>query len=237
MRISELARTTGIALATVKYYLREGLLPPGRQTSATQATYGEHHVERLRLVRALVEVGGLSIAAVREVLRCLDDERHTLHRALGAAHSALPPQADESVDPTPARELVGALGWRVHDTAPALRQLARAMAALAEVGMPLDRLETYAQAAHAVAEADVATVPGASRAEAVRNAVVGTVLYEPVLLALRRLAQEDVSARRFGHAAPGGEHGVLDQLEEGEHGVLDQLGEGEHGVLDQLEPS
>ncbi|HZI95951.1 MAG TPA: MerR family transcriptional regulator [Actinomycetales bacterium] len=198
MRISELSRTTGVPVATVKYYLREGLLPPGLQTSATQATYGEHHVERLRLIRALVEVGGLSIAAVRDVLGCLDDEGHTLHRALGAAHGALPPHADQGVDSTPARELVDALGWRVHDSAPALRQLARAMSALEAVGMPLDRLETYAQAAHAVAEADVATVPGASRAEAVRNAVVGTVLYEPVLLALRRLAQEDVSARWFG---------------------------------------
>src|SRR5680860_970055 len=187
MRISELSRTTGVALATIKYYLREGLLPPGLQTSATQATYGEHHVERLRLVRALVEVGGLSIATVRDVLGCLDDEPHTLHRALGAAHSALPPHAEQSVDAGPARELVDALGWHVHDTAPALRHLARAMTALEEVGMPLDRLQTYAQAAHAVAETDVAAVPDASRAEAVRNVVVGTVLYEPVLLALRRL--------------------------------------------------
>ncbi|GMA88788.1 hypothetical protein GCM10025868_40380 [Angustibacter aerolatus] len=45
-------------VATVKYYLREGLLPPGTPTSRTQAQYDEEHVRRLRLVRALLDVGG-----------------------------------------------------------------------------------------------------------------------------------------------------------------------------------
>ena len=37
MRISELARRSGLPVATVKYYLREGLLPAGEPTAATQA--------------------------------------------------------------------------------------------------------------------------------------------------------------------------------------------------------
>ena len=37
MRISALAQATGLPVATVKYYLREGLLHPGVATSATQA--------------------------------------------------------------------------------------------------------------------------------------------------------------------------------------------------------
>ncbi len=57
MRISELSRTTGVPIATIKFYLREHLLPEGTRTSATQAQYGEEHVSRLRLVRALIGPG------------------------------------------------------------------------------------------------------------------------------------------------------------------------------------
>ncbi|MYU47619.1 MerR family transcriptional regulator, partial [Streptomyces sp. SID7803] len=52
MRLSELSERSGIATATIKYYLREGLLPPGERLSATQAEYDESHLRRLRLVRA-----------------------------------------------------------------------------------------------------------------------------------------------------------------------------------------
>ena len=43
MRISALASTTGLSVATVKFYLREGLLHPGVATSATQASYDDTH--------------------------------------------------------------------------------------------------------------------------------------------------------------------------------------------------
>lgn len=72
LAISELSKATGVPLATVKYSLREGLLPAGRATGATQAQYDESHVIRLRLARSLVQVGGLSVAAARDVLAALD---------------------------------------------------------------------------------------------------------------------------------------------------------------------
>ena len=55
MRLAELSERSGISTATVKYYLREGLLPPGRRISATQAEYEESHLRRLGLIRALTE--------------------------------------------------------------------------------------------------------------------------------------------------------------------------------------
>lgn len=196
MRISELSRVTGVPVATVKYYLREGLIPPGTATAATQAQYDDGHVSRLRLVRALLQVGGLSVAATREVLAAIDSREGSLHEVLGAAHSALPPQVADDREPTRARELMDAWGWRVHPDAPALRQLEQALAALADVGAPAaeERLTRYADAAHRIAEADVAGVPTTSPDEAATTVVIGTVLWEPVLLALRRLAQEAVSA-------------------------------------------
>lgn len=201
MRISELSRATGVPVATVKYYLREGLLPPGRATGATQAQYDERHVTRLRLARSLVQVGGLSVAAARDVLAALDTPDTSLHRVLGAAHSALPPQVSSERDPARARALADAWGWSVHPEAPALRQLEHALNALDEVGAPAadERLARYAGLAREIAEVDVAGVPTTSPEEAATTVVIGTVLWEPVLLALRRLAQEAVSAEVLDH--------------------------------------
>lgn len=59
------------SLVAVTYYLREGLLPQGRATGATQAEYDETHMRRLVLIRVLIGVGGLSLAETRGVLRCM----------------------------------------------------------------------------------------------------------------------------------------------------------------------
>ena len=68
MRLAELCAETGVPPATVKYYLREGLLPVGERVSATRAEYGLAHVERLRLIRALVEGADVSIDGVRRIV-------------------------------------------------------------------------------------------------------------------------------------------------------------------------
>src|SRR5690606_20422858 len=78
MRISELSVRTGVAVPTIKYYLRERLLPEGERTARTQAQYGEVHVQRLRVVRALVDAG-VSIAEVRRVVATLETPPESAH--------------------------------------------------------------------------------------------------------------------------------------------------------------
>jgi DNA-binding transcriptional MerR regulator len=201
MRIAELARRSGIPVGTVKYYLREGLLPPGELTAATQAQYSDAHVQRLGLIRALLGPGGLSIAATREVLEVIDDPTTSLLDALGAAHHALSPL---NGDPPPeeldeARHHVRRWGWAIDDASPALTLLAGALHALqtARFATSDELLDRYAVAAAVLAEEDVAGVPTTTPTEAVRYVVIGTLLMEPVLLALRRLAQEDASKKRL----------------------------------------
>src|SRR3954452_18503414 len=111
MRISELSPTTGVSLPTIKYYLREGLLFEGRRTSATQAEYGDDHVRRLRVVRALI-ASGVSVAETRKVIRSLDDPPESPHDLLGAAHAAVMPHVDGVVDVAAAERLVARLGWQ-----------------------------------------------------------------------------------------------------------------------------
>ena len=203
MRLSDLSAASGVPVATVKYYLREGLLPPGRLTAATSAQYDDSHLQRLRLVRALVDVAGLSLAEVAAVVRCLDDPPTSWHDMLGAAHSALPPRVEplspNELETSRAWQLVQREGWQVPPEFPALAQLDRALDAAEAAGMPVgdDGLVVYAAAARMIGESDVSGVPTSSPEEASRYVVVGTLVKEPVLLALRRLAQVDGSARRF----------------------------------------
>jgi DNA-binding transcriptional MerR regulator len=197
MRISELARRSGVPVGTVKHYLREGLLPAGERTSATQAQYGEEHVARIGLIRALLGVGGLSTKAARSVLAAVDNPAMSAHDMVGAAYSAIQPAANPR-DLSTAQAHLRRWGWQVHDDSPPVAVLAQALEALEAAGFDTSNelLDRYARAAHEVGEGDVDMVPMDSPAEAVRFAVIGTLLLEPVLLSLRRLAQEDVSARR-----------------------------------------
>ena len=85
MKISQLAEASGVSVATLKYYLREGLLHSGQVTSRTQASYDDSHLERIRLVRALTEVGGLSLAATARVLQAISAPSVERLGVLGAA--------------------------------------------------------------------------------------------------------------------------------------------------------
>jgi DNA-binding transcriptional MerR regulator len=199
MRISELSTASGVPVHTLKYYLREGLLMAGTPTSRTSADYGPEHLERVRLVRALVEQGGVGISGVRSVLEALTAPPPSRHDFLGVAHCALPATGGDA-DPSPeVAALVEQLGWQAWAESPAARSLGAALSAARVAGVSIDptRLRAYAEAMHEVAEADVEYALAAGSPEAAMHAVVvGTVMVDPVLVALRRVAQEAVSAQR-----------------------------------------
>ena len=201
MWLAELSARSGVPIATIKYYRREGLLPPGESVGTGRADYGEGHLERLRLVRALVAVAGMPIARVREVLAVVDDETVPVSVAMGSAHGSLSvepshPPSITSTDRVAA--LVRRRRWRVPPDSRHALALAAALDAMddAGVGMGDETLATYADAAADVARADLASTADLSRERAVERAVTGTLLGEPVLLALRRLAHEGVARRR-----------------------------------------
>ncbi|MET7383249.1 MerR family transcriptional regulator [Streptomyces sp. NPDC005526] len=214
MRLAELSARSGVPTATIKYYLREGLLHPGRRITATQAEYGEEHLRRLRLVRALIQVGRIPVNSAREVLAALQDEGLDRNRRLGTAVWALPhgPAPDETDPATEtarrsADALLDRLGWSCGRspggpvTAPAYGMLVTAIAALSRLGYPcaVDDLEPYARAMERIAVTDLDLVDRyGTPDEQVEAAVALTVLYEPVLLSLRRLAEAEESGRRFG---------------------------------------
>ncbi|MGD9482140.1 MerR family transcriptional regulator [Streptomyces sp. TRM70308] len=213
MRLAELSALSGVPTATIKYYLREGLLPPGERVSATQAEYGEEHVRRLGLVRALIQVGRVPVATARQVLAAVEDDSVDLTTRLGTAVEALPhgpePTAGAEVLRTAERTasaLLERLGWhRAASESAAYGMLVSALTTLLELGYPcdVDRLLPYGELAGDLAVHDIDLIEQfqapTTRLEA---AVALTVLYEPVLLSLRRMAHAEESTRRFTDAAP-----------------------------------
>ncbi|MFC9067463.1 MerR family transcriptional regulator [Streptomyces harbinensis] len=207
MRLAELSERSGVTTATIKYYLREGLLPPGERISATQAEYGEEHLRRLRLVRALVQVGRIPVATAREVLTAIDDDRTDQLTRIGTAVAALPQPApprrrDETVVTAEALagELQRRLGWRIVVDNPAHQALVTALAALLRLGYPctVEQLLPYGAAADGLAAHEIALIGEfASPTTQLEAAVALTVLYEPVLLSLRRLAQAEAATRQL----------------------------------------
>ena len=201
MRISELVRRSGVPLATVKYYIREGLLMPGETTSATQAEYGEDHLRRLSLIRALTDVAGLPLQKAGVVIGLIEHPEPSLFETLGKAVAALPPYAevDEAPEYSRAKAALEKIGQLYDPQYAAVAQLERALAAAESVGLAMsdERLQGYARHIMGIAEIDIDQVPTGTVDEAIEHSVLGTALYEPIIAAMRRLAHQHLAARRF----------------------------------------
>ncbi|GAA4656132.1 MerR family transcriptional regulator [Streptomyces chumphonensis] len=208
MRLAELSGRSGVPTATIKYYLREGLLPPGERVTATQAEYGEEHVRRLGLVRALIQVGRVPVATAKEVLHAIEDASLPHDARLGIAVESLPPPRGSAVDPEVLEaaggrvaELRNALGWDHATTSVGQEMLVTAVATLMQLGYPCsaEHLMPYARLAGELAAHDMDLVEGFETPTTQLEAAVAlTVLYEPVLLGLRRMAHAEEATRRYG---------------------------------------
>jgi DNA-binding transcriptional MerR regulator len=210
VRIAELSRRTGVPVPRIKYYIREGLVDHGERTQFNQATYDEGHVKRIKLLRALVSIGGLSIAETRAVLERLDEPEPPIDYVLGMAMPSSDPSRPERDDEhgqaaaALLSDLIERRGWRRtdHDNG-AAREFVEAAATMYDLGLEhlLDELDVYAAAASQVARADLGMIARLGDPAAIlESAVVGTVLGEIVLGSLRRLAHADASGRQFPDA-------------------------------------
>jgi hypothetical protein len=163
-------------------------------------------VRRLKLVRALVEYGGLSIAVIRDPIAQVDNPDLETFDLLGAAQKtvtqAREPRPGPYKDNAERRlhDLLVKRGWRIRTGDPAYRTAVGVLAALDEVGRQdmLDVLDDYAEAAERIAEIDVSLIGGVSdRERAVEIVVIGTSVGDTLIATLRRLAQATVGERLY----------------------------------------
>ena len=68
LRMGELARASGVSAATIKHYLREGLLPEPIKTSRNMAYYPADFVERIRMIKQLQEERYMPLRVIKDLL-------------------------------------------------------------------------------------------------------------------------------------------------------------------------
>jgi DNA-binding transcriptional MerR regulator len=68
MRMGELAEASGVSAATIKHYLREGLLPEPVKTSRNMAYYPSEFVDRIRLIKQLQEERYMPLRVIKDLL-------------------------------------------------------------------------------------------------------------------------------------------------------------------------
>jgi len=78
LKISELAERSGVPVATVHHYLREGLLPEPVRTSRNMAYYPPEFVDRIQVIKQLQEERFMPLRVIRELLDRQDAEPERL---------------------------------------------------------------------------------------------------------------------------------------------------------------
>lgn len=190
-------------LSAVKYYQREGLLPQGEKSAPNQTSYDQAHVQRVRLIRALLGTGGLSISATKDVIAALDTT--SLPEVFSVAQHAMSTPRTSEPEPSPESRqrivhLAQSQGWAFTGDNAGIDAAARALDGLAAIGFdaPDAYLASYAAAASTAAAADLkALISLPTPAQRTELMVVGSVLGDPLFAGLRRLAQEDATHDRF----------------------------------------
>lgn len=209
MKIAELSARSGMANSTIKLYMRNGMLPRGARTAANQATYTSDHLRRLSLIRALREVGGLSMNQTQRVVAAIDERSIDPLRLTAAVLDATARPAPAAVGTQNEREaayrdvdaFLAKRRWPVREGSSARREVADALVALrifVEPGLSAEAFGPYARAAEEMAAVEFRSLrhQRGSADEAIEAAVTGTILWERVFVALRRIAHERLATRR-----------------------------------------
>ena len=199
MLVSELAEQADVPLATVKYYLREGLLPGGQVTGPRRAEYDESHVRRLRLLRLLREVGNVPVTNLRLIMDALDDETLPIHDVMALTADVISagpepgeqePEALETVD-----AVIAAMGWDgLRPESVDRLRLASLVTMLRGPGMlgaDVEVLTYYARLADQLAKTEISLIdPTRERTKLLEDMVTGSVVYGQVFALLRQMGHE-----------------------------------------------
>jgi DNA-binding transcriptional MerR regulator len=112
MRMRDLEKASGVGRETIRYYIREGLLPEPDKASRNSARYSDVHVARLRAIKRLQEERFLPLAVIRTLLEADDGDRWLLPEAFPMLDALLAQRLEEA---GPARVAVADLALPEHE--------------------------------------------------------------------------------------------------------------------------
>lgn len=207
LQLKELSERSGVSAASIKYYLREGLLPAGEAIHATRAQYSARHVERLELIQSLRRIVGLNIEQIRGLLKMADDGAPRLVLLAAVQRVVLdldtPAASSGEVRTPPADAVVRLRNWPDYpsDARNALNAHLELMESL-DIPVSGKLLDTYSKAMDDVAGLDIAvTTATGSVDQLILTAAVGMHMHSQLLLKLLAFAQASHAIRRYDQDA------------------------------------
>ncbi|MEO7053271.1 MAG: heavy metal-responsive transcriptional regulator [Rhodanobacter sp.] len=75
LTIGVVAKRVGVAIDTIRYYEREGLLPEPQRRASGYRSYGEGTIAQLRFIRRAKQLG-FTLEEIRELLALSADRQH-----------------------------------------------------------------------------------------------------------------------------------------------------------------
>ncbi|QPZ37978.1 MerR family transcriptional regulator [Paramicrobacterium chengjingii] len=178
--------------------MREGLVSEGERTGYNQTEYDNHHLSRLKLVRSLIEVGGMSVSDVADLMTAIDDPTLPMSDVLHKAQTSIPHGAPSADDDARARILAATAerGWVVDPDNIGIALAAQAVSTCELLGRGdlVDSLPDYLEAAEEMATADLQRLGGAAdRDHVVQTVIIDTIFGDRLVAGLRRAAQQNIS--------------------------------------------
>jgi DNA-binding transcriptional MerR regulator len=106
LKISELAEAADVPVATVRHYLREGLLPEPVKTSRNMAYYPPEFAERIRLIKQLQEERFMPLRVIRELLDAANGDVDRLRTLADTGDALVARVLAPEIERTPEREVL-----------------------------------------------------------------------------------------------------------------------------------
>lgn len=213
LKMAEFARRSGVPTATIKHYVREGLLPEPERTSRNMAYYDAGLIPRVKAIKKLQRSLHLPLRVIGPMLDRLEGEGvppdHAVEGSIARVLDELAPQQAirrdaivESGVPVEELNIIEGLGliesevidgqavYRGNDVALLQTLGAARQAGLSPSMLPPEILATYLEALRALVRAELAmfragVVPHAG-GDLARLTEVATTLSERLVVLLRR---------------------------------------------------
>lgn len=95
LKIGEIAKKSGVPPSTIRYYVRQGLLPEPDKVNKSMAYYDERCIEKIRAIRHLQERKYFPLSVIKNILRRMD-QGVSLDEAEAIEDAVFGPQAESS---------------------------------------------------------------------------------------------------------------------------------------------
>jgi MerR family mercuric resistance operon transcriptional regulator len=88
MTIGKVAKSAGVSIDTVRYYEREGLIPPPRRKASGYRLYTDETIRRIQFIKNAQELG-FSLKEIAELLALRVESRKSCSEVMSITHQKI----------------------------------------------------------------------------------------------------------------------------------------------------